>query len=86
MLNELFGDDIRSSDDFAINLWSSLANVTWIDQEYHTIQYSFRAAGDAVAAIRGDGDYMDWYCSGPDAVVDATIANALSQNGWSYEL
>lgn len=80
------GDKIRSDDKLAIAMWSALANVDWKNTNGDTAGYSFRAAGDLVAAIRGSGVYMDWYCSGPDGVVSEEIAGALAKEGWTYEI
>ena len=43
--------------DFQKNdVWPLLANRTW--------SCSWRYAGGIVAHMRGEGDYIDWYCSG----------------------
>ena len=43
--------------DFAKNdVWPLLANQTW--------SCSWRYAGGIVAHMAGEGDYIDWYCSG----------------------
>jgi hypothetical protein len=76
------GARVRASDNLCRELWSSLANQDWRHRDGDTASYSFRAAGDLIAAIRGRGDYMDWYCSGPDATVSADIATALAAEGW----
>lgn len=83
---ELFGARMQNKA-FARSFWSSLANVVWKhDETQHTISYSFRAAGDFICAIRGEGNYMDWYCSGPVSQVDDEIAKALAQRGWCFLL
>lgn len=76
------GDRLRASPSLGARLWGSLANVTWRRADGATAGYSFRAAGDLISAIVGVGDYMGWYCSAPDGVVDDEIADLLAGGGW----
>ena len=55
---------------YAQNLYASLCNMQWQyadvfnvlkDELWHC---SWRYAGGIIANLRGEGDYMDWYCSG----------------------
>lgn len=96
-VDRLFGDRMRaapvgegffSEGDWQSNIcrqwWSALANVDWHHTNGDTASYSFRAAGDLIAAIRGQGDYLDWYCSGPYATVTQEISDAMAAEGWSW--
>jgi len=72
VITDHFGERMKTDDDLCSRIWSSLANVDWYyvkGEKPVTVGYSFRAAGSMIAGIRGFGDYMDWYCSGPDADV-----------------
>jgi hypothetical protein len=79
------GSWIRGSRENAALMWCALSNVDWFHKNGDVAGYSFRAAGDLVAAIRGEGDYMDWYCSGPYGYVDEYISDAMEKEGWTYK-
>jgi len=85
---ELFTKRVRENEDFGTELWSALANVSWYhksDSDNTECGYSFRAAGSLIASMLCHGDYVDWYCSGPDGVVSEHIAEKLGERGWRYE-
>lgn len=77
------GDALRADGSLCIELWSALSNQDWRHENGDTAGYSFRAAGDLVAAVIGRGDYMDWYCSGEPGVVSERIRAALAREGWT---
>lgn len=82
-LNLAFGQDIME-DSFAAEVWSALASVTWHNPSRNLLgyAYSFRSAGALIAEMRGEGHYMDWYCSGPYAIVSDYIAMSMKKLGW----
>jgi hypothetical protein len=95
---------VRTDDMYAQNLYAAMCNQEWQYQDVWTVltdrtwSCSWRSAGAIVADIRGEGDYMDWYCSGslgnPDnhghtprcyvdeGVVTDEIRWDLAQIGW----
>ena len=84
---DLFGGKIKGDDTFCHNLWSSLANVTWVNKkEKSYYEFSFRYAGAIVADIRGEGSYMDWYNQSTSGIVDKGIERGLNELGWTYTL
>jgi hypothetical protein len=82
-VERVLGERLRTSDELCRQMWSALANQDWHHKNGDIASYSFRAAGDLIAAIRGRGDYMDWYCSGPYATVSEEIATDLRVEGWA---
>ena len=66
---------VRDSRVYAQNLYAAMCNNSFQKQEVWNIlkdqtwSASWRSAGGIVADMRGEGDYIDWYCSG---IRDAT--------------
>ena len=60
----------RESEAYAQNLYAAMCNRdfqkndVWPVLKNETWSASWRSAGGIVADMRGEGDYMDWYCSG----------------------
>ena len=60
----------RASKSYAQNIYAALCNQDWqrIDVmpilKNETWGCTWRSAGGIVADILGEGDYIDWYCSG----------------------
>jgi hypothetical protein len=63
-------DKVRASESYAQNLYAALCNRDFMkldvipilkDQLWHC---SWRYAGGIVADMKGEGDYIDYYCSG----------------------
>ena len=84
-VNRVLGDKIRADKETSQAMWAALANNAWTHEDGTIALYSFRAAGDFIAAIRGTGDYLNWYCSGPAGVVREDIAQALAAEGWTFQ-
>jgi len=84
-VSRVLGDEMRKSDGLCRDMWSALANVEWTHENGDTASYSFRAAGDLIAAILGRGNYMDWYCSGEYATISCQIADAMQAEGWTHD-
>lgn len=59
-VDKAVGDRVRSDGACGADLWSALTNVEWRGPEGQTVSYSFRTAGDLVAWVREEGDYIDW--------------------------
>ena len=59
-----------ASEAYAQNLYAAMCNQEWQHQDVWTVlsdevwSCSWRAAGGIVADICGEGDYLNWYCSG----------------------
>jgi hypothetical protein len=81
-INRALGDAMREDTGLCKEVWSALANQDWLHENGDNASYSFRAAGDLIAAILGEGNYMDWYCSGPYETVSDRIEDAMRREGW----
>lgn len=72
------------SDLFARLLYAALCNTEWRHRETGALwSCSWRAAGGVIAHLRGEGGYMDWYCSGGEGLVDEGVLAEVEALGWS---
>lgn len=83
-VNRSLGRAMQADKSLRYEMWSALANQGWRHASGDTAGYSFRSAGDLIAAICNDGtDYMDYYCTGDYASVSSRVADALLAEGWT---
>lgn len=66
-------DKVKQRNDYAQNVYAALCNNEFQRQEIWPVlsdqrwSCTWRYAGSIVANLRGEGEYMDWYCSGSRA-------------------
>lgn len=87
---------VRAREEYAQNLYAAMCNRgfqkkdVWTLLKDQTWGCSWRYAGGIVAHMRGEGDYIDWYCSGikgrPDDI-DKTKMSAedIAYCQWMWE-
>lgn len=91
-------EKVRKSDTYAQNLYAAMCNNEFMKLDVmpilkeQTWSCSWRYAGGIVADMRGEGDYIDWYCSGcggdtvdgfqPESTVTVEIEQDLKRLGW----
>lgn len=84
-VERVLGDRIRADEIVARAVWEMIAGVDWVHANGDTALYSWRLAGDILAAIRGNGNYMDWYgkyCVQGQSITDEG-KTAMATQGWS---
>ena len=98
MASKLILEKVKN-DDYAQNLYSAMCNMQWQKLEAFPIlkeelwAVTWRTAGGIVADLRGEGDYLSWYCSGigadesctgyvQESVVTDEIREDLRKLGW----
>lgn len=88
----------RASESYAQNIYAALCNMQWQKIDVWPVlkdehwSCSWRSAGGIVADLRGEGDYIDWYCSGmadkddtgfvPEGAVTDEIREDFQRLGW----
>ena len=72
---------------YAQNIYAALCNNSFRKNEVMPIlmedswSCSWRYAGGIVADLRGEGDYLDWYCSGIQGDIPDETYNEMTQEG-----
>lgn len=75
--------DLVRSELFAGLLYAALCNTTWRHVASGQIWHcSWRSAGGLVAGLRGEGDYLDWYCWGHEGELDEQVLLEIQAIGW----
>lgn len=82
MVAQSFGDQMKADRELCTEIWCALANQAWKKQPDDFAAYSWRSAGDLIAAIRGEGMYLDFYGSGPAETVSDRVRDAFGERGW----
>ena len=82
----------RASEAYAQNLYAAMCNRdfqkndVWPLLKNQTWSASWRYAGGIVADMRGEGDYMDWYCSGiRGGATDQDLENMTLEERAKYD-
>jgi hypothetical protein len=75
--------ELVRSEVFATLLYGALCNSVWCHKATGTPWHcSWRRAGGIVAALRSEGDYLDWYCSSGEGLVDTQVLMEIGALGW----
>jgi hypothetical protein len=94
--NKWICDKTKASEQYSQNLYAALCNMEYQKLETMNIlkeetwSCSWRYAGEVIAKMREQGDYLDWYCSSfgreydtvSEGVVTQEIYDDLKKLGW----
>ena len=87
-----FCQKVKDSDGYAQNVYAALCNNEFQKQEVwpvltdETWGCSWRYAGGIIADLRGEGEYLDWYCSGMRGGDEPTVYELpLNKTGYVSE-
>ncbi len=81
-------EKVQAKEKYAKNLYASLCNNEFAPKDMwgllQNIRWSctWRYAGGIIADIRGEGDYLNWYCSGDEGTIFPEIRKDLENLGW----
>lgn len=75
---------VENDETFAHDLYGALCNTRWVHAG-SDVPYSFtwRAASELVADMRGTPDLFEYYCAGGEGAVSEDVAYALERLGWT---
>ena len=84
-IKELFEDRIKTDEKFCADLWSSLVNTDWVNEDGTKYDCSFRYAAALIAEIRERGSYTDWLFCEEHPNVSKEISDKMSVLGWTHD-
>lgn len=79
--SKFISDKCMKSKDYSYRLYSSLCNNKF-KKKNKICHYSFRVVSGIIANLNQSGDYIDWYCSGFEGVVNQEVLDDLNSLGW----
>lgn len=69
-----------TNSNFAFALYGSLCNIIWSHEIHGKVIFTWREAGEIVG-----GDYMEYYCSGYEGIINLEVKEILAKYGWTPE-
>jgi len=66
----------KSSNVYAQNLYAALCNNRF-EKLGEIWSCSWRVSGEFVSSMRGEGTYLDWYCSGLQGITNGRTADTM---------
>lgn len=82
-------EKIQTNEMYAQNMYAAFCNNVFMKEEQEW-SCSWRAAGRFISEVRGEGDYIDWYCSGmfereghvAESVITPEVQADITLCGW----
>lgn len=74
----------KKSENYSKKLYAALCNNIF-EKDEKEYSCSWRHSGGIVADLNEKGDYIDWYCSGNEGILDEEICADLKKIGWSLK-
>lgn len=84
-LETCLGEQMRSSRAFAEEVWGGLTNLRWIHNDHGSIGFDYRAAGELVARIVGEGTWLTYYLQVPSGKAPDLMVERMGIHGWEVE-